>query len=144
MINFLKTKFAPILISNLLFLSSLLLINNLFAEKEIKERAGVAGNNINVREKPEINSKVIAQLSLGYDVTVLNKKKSKVTFDGKDGYWVFVDTGLCQENCKTTKKGWVFDYYLAYDNKFIKVTNWKYKSFSMCAGDYCPSYEFTN
>jgi hypothetical protein len=85
----------------------------------------ITGENVNVREKPSIDSKILTKVNLGRYITILNKISKNVTIDGKTGMWVYIDTRQIPENKENTIKGWVFDHYIGYKEKFIKVTKWR-------------------
>jgi uncharacterized protein YgiM (DUF1202 family) len=62
---------------------------------------------LNLRDKPDINSKVIVRVPYGQKVTVLENTKKPVPFkfDNIDGHWVYAEY--------EGKKGYIFDGYLS-------------------------------
>lgn len=102
----------------------------------------VLAENVNLREKPSINSNVVFQLPIAIDVVILHKSGDKVTINGLSGEWVYVDTNIRINNTTNeTIKGWIFDYYLGYKEKFFRVMKWKKQTFTYTAGDYTPVFE---
>ena len=83
----------------------------------------VSGNDVNLREKPDIRSKVIDQLNLGDYVFVIDEKGLPQKINNYDGKWVKVEK-LSGRNTV----GWVYDQFLAYKSKFKQIKKWKYKS----------------
>lgn len=66
--------------------------------------ATVKGTNVNVRQSPDVGSKVITQLQEGEKLSVLERQEKSVTIAGKTDYWY-----------KVTGKfgtGWVFGAFL--------------------------------
>jgi hypothetical protein len=103
----------------------------------------VGGDNVNVRLEPSTKSKILIQLMMGDFVKILRKKNEIINFENKKGFWVFVETLRCKpQGCPALYSGWLFDYYLAYENKYYRITQWPYKEISWCFGDYCPQYKF--
>jgi len=100
----------------------------------------IATENVNLRISPDIKSSVLYQLMIGENVEVIKVNEQIVNLNNLSGKWAYIKTyrGLPEGQ----DKGWVFDYYLGYENRFVKVTEWKYRDFATCVGDYCPSYRF--
>ena len=105
----------------------------------------ISVDNLNIREQPNKTSKVLIQLPVCSPVNILKTNNQTEVIEGKSGKWVYVDTYMINKsNKKDTIKGWVFDYYIGYKNKFSKVTDWKIKNFEYCDGDYCVLVQFDN
>jgi hypothetical protein len=117
-------------------------IFSLLFDVEAKEiiKIPIAVNNLNLREEPNLKSKILCQLYIGEYVEILKIDKNIIKIDNNTGRWVYVKT--FRKNDKPN--GWLFDYYLAYEDRFRKVTDWSYKHISKCSGDYCPTYRFNN
>lgn len=102
----------------------------------------VIGNNLNVRIKPSVESKILKQLKIGSRVRVI--RESNMMYKG--GYWVYVDTGLLIYNEKINNyvnlKGWVVNTYIAHPTKFVKVTELYDATLVGYLGDYYLHYEF--
>jgi len=83
--------------------------------------ATTIANHINVREKPGLKAKVIAQIDSNIPLKVTKRDKYEY-IDNKKGTWVYIQT----QNEKKIQ-GWVFDAFIAYNysalpnNKFIKA-----------------------
>jgi hypothetical protein len=104
----------------------------------------VMGNNVNVRKEPAIGSDVLFQLNFGTYVKILTKNTTQVTINGNSGNWVFIDTCTMVGFSEETIKGWMFDYYLGYYNKFEPVTDWNIKELNETAIDTVYKYKFQN
>jgi hypothetical protein len=103
----------------------------------------VLGNNVNVREKPDIKSKVITKLKIADRVKMIKKSNYQYNNGNIIGNWVFIDTNQYNNNERNeTYKGWVLDYYLVGNDQF-KVVNEFYKlKLEGYYGDYYICYEF--
>ncbi len=102
----------------------------------------IACEKVNVRKEPNINSQIIIQLNT-YDAIEIIRENPKYEIISKNnGKWVYVKTYRYDKNCKDKCEGWIFDYYIAYKDKFQKIKQWKFKDFQGCAGDYCPKLKF--
>ncbi|URA09141.1 SH3 domain-containing protein [Thermospira aquatica] len=71
------------------------------------------GENINVRENPSTNAPVLAKLNKERKVTILDWAEEVIEIGDKQGTWVYVDTGIVDNNKKPIR-GWIFDAYLSY------------------------------
>ncbi len=126
---------------NIVFLIviAIFLFGNAYSKESKKKiTAFIAVDNLNWREKPSTKSEVKLQLIIGEEIDILYVSNKKTTIGNKVGKWVKIKTGRLMSE----PEGWVFDYYIAYKDRFQKVNNWPYKKMSACAGDYCPSYVF--
>ncbi len=68
------------------------------------ETATIKGSNVNVRQSPDVSSKVIVQLQDGEKLSILEKQAKAVTIAGKTDYWYKVSGGF--------GSGWVFGAFL--------------------------------
>jgi hypothetical protein len=134
-----------------LFLLFLILTINPFKSnslsKEFKDKrlfVPVIGNNLNLRIKPNLKSKVIIQLKILESVQIMKIIKKEVIINNKRGRWVFVNTGRTPSEKDETYKGWVFDYYLGYKHKFKKVKNINKMDITCATGDWEESYIIHN
>lgn len=102
----------------------------------------VVGDKINVRIKPDSQSKVVYQLRLAENVKII--KKSGIRFQGKDiqGEWVLIDTEFTRPGETDSIKGWVVDYYLADYKKFQQAKTFTQCSISGIIGDWHMDYNF--
>lgn len=117
------------------------IIPNIIAAPNLKPNyILVGGDNVNVRAKPDINSKITFQLPIGQCVTVLKTTNETVKIGNLIGKWVFIDTHSIQyKNFKssddsTSVKGWVFDYYLFYKSKFKKISKFEPSKYAISYG----------
>ena len=103
----------------------------------------VVGNNLNVRAKPSVKSKIILKLNVP-DYVIL-EKRSKFKFKQNEikGTWVYINTGKRKNILKKQNYyGWVLDYFLAKENQFTKVKKFYDCMIEGYAGDYHVKYQF--
>ncbi len=89
----------------------------------------VTGNVVNLRNRPDVMSKVLAQLPATRKVTVLYVKPEETTIGGIKGKWTFV-----QDTANIVMQGWVFDHFLAYTHNFTQPERWKIKEIRTLLG----------
>lgn len=102
----------------------------------------IAGDKVNLREKPGPNSRIVFQLPLAHVVQLLKTEPKWSVIDGKRGRWVYVDSGLCTANMNQSYKGWIFDYFLGYRENFTRVWKWRRSCIENTVGDYHYRYDF--
>jgi uncharacterized protein YgiM (DUF1202 family) len=129
------------IIKKLIFTAILLFSFTSFGKEKI-EYITVAGDNINLREQPSLESKIIMKLKITSSVRILKKSNKIEQINNKKGQWIFVDTDVEDDKTKKTIKGWIFDYYVAYEFRFKKIQKWNYKKFESCIGDSCVNLTF--
>jgi len=135
MIDYKKVKTICVI----LILSS---FSNVFADKTNKIYYRIADKKVNLRAMPDLKSNILTQLNYGDRVEIVKTRNENVTIDNKIGKWVFVNTFKYGRDCEGSCKGWVFDYFIAYDQKYEKVKRWNIKDYKNCVADYCPNYTF--
>ncbi len=101
----------------------------------------VVGDKINVREKPNLSSKVVHQLRIAERVMLLKKSGIIQKVNGIEGEWVYIDTEYTKPNAVASIKGWVLDYYLAEYSKFVKVSSLDECNMRTTIGDWRMDYE---
>lgn len=108
----------------------------------------VAGDKLNVRIKPDANAKVVFQLPITSRVRI-TKTMNKVTVIGEmKGKWVYITHEHYGKDSRgsTVKKGtiegWVFDYFLAYENRYRPATSFNYSKLNISAKHYSAEYIF--
>lgn len=72
----------------------------------------VAGNNVNLREKPSLNSKVVGQLPAGMTVRLKKKDEKKVKIGDMEGNWAYVEADIINPDTNEPYEGWIYDYFL--------------------------------
>lgn len=96
----------------------------------------VVYDKVNLREKPDLNSKVIGILRVTHVVKIIEGKNDIVSIGGNYGKWVYVDS-IRYDNKGNEIKGWIFDYYLADKSKFVPVKEFKCNMRLYCSfGDF--------
>jgi hypothetical protein len=107
-----------------------------------KKKYVVVGRRVNVREKADISSNVIAKLGITSKVIMLGINKELITIGSIKGHWAYVGTPYLDDKTDKRLKGWVFDYYLADLDQFIALNRFKKCLLEGEVGDYLFSYEF--
>ncbi|PJZ95020.1 SH3 domain-containing protein [Leptospira meyeri] len=118
----------------------LLVLLTLIAMKSIEaieKYTPIAGESVNVRKDPKLDSQVIIQLPISHLVKIIPNRKVKDTVNNTIGYWIYVETGYSSEN--KVKDGWIFDTYLGTSEKFKKPKEWQFREFNGTSGDYSLS-----
>jgi hypothetical protein len=127
-----------------LFMVALISINNELPSIEKltpKKVLLVSGNNVNLREDPNINSRVIKQLIIGEWVYFRDRKGKKETIGDLNGEWIKVLTRYTDKYDKDIS-GWVFDYYLADESMFIKMNSFYNCHYEGYSGDWFINIQF--
>jgi len=120
----------------LIIFSLLLVITVKAANREIL--VPLAGDNINIREQPNAESKVMYKLRIADLVEVIKESSEKTVIGNLSGKWVYVKTGYCKDDrCTEFISGWIFDYYLAYNDRFKRINANDLKSYKGCVGESC-------
>ena len=84
-----------------LLLSFLLLLSNShclgqeavrrhYFQFEVGEMAFLFGDHVNIRQQPDVNSKMIAQLEIGHQMAIINETRSAYTINGMEAPWYLV------------------------------------------------------
>lgn len=88
--------------------------------------AAVAARNLNVRAQPSAEAAVEFQLPRGAYVAVVEALGQPASIDGQEDTWTLIATETClDENCTSLKGGWVADSWLAYQERFEKMSAWR-------------------
>jgi hypothetical protein len=95
----------------------------------------IIGDNVNVREKPDIKSKSICKLRLGDSIKIIKRTGKKEKIGDLEGEWIFVDTFQ-------SSKGWIFSYYVACVDDFKRVRIFINCTIEGYIGDYYLYYKF--
>lgn len=82
----------------------------------------VAGDRLNVRARPDINSTVKGQLGIGEWVQITDRNPKTTIINGDEGRWTRI-TSHEQE-----LEGWVFDYFLGTKSRMKPSEEWDYTS----------------
>ena len=96
----------------------------------------IAGNNVNLRAAPSLESEAIASVSYGVMVKVIQRSATPETIGGHRGFWTPIET-------TEGKKLWIFDQFLGLPEHFEPVTQMRYRQVKFCIGDYCPTIYFS-
>ena len=98
-------------------------------EKEATETvlwAAVAARSLNVRAEPSMAAKAHFQLPRGAYVAIVEELGQPAKIDGQEDTWTLIATETCaNEDCTLLKGGWVADSWLAYQERFEKMAEWR-------------------
>ena len=89
----------------------------------------ITGNVVNLRNRPDVTSKVLVQLPATRKVTVLYVKPEETTIGGIKGRWTFI-----RDASDINLQGWVFDHFLAFPGNFTKPDHWKFREIRTVLG----------
>ena len=96
----------------------------------------IAGENVNLREGPSLEDRVVTAVSYGILVKIVQRSTKPVTIGNHEGFWTQIET-------PDGKRLWIFDQFLGLQEHFSRVTNMKPKLVHFCSGDYCPTIRFS-
>lgn len=100
-------------------------------------------DDVEVREKPSQNSKILGKLKIGFKLQITNSSNEEVV-NGYKGKWVYVKKiqGIYYE--QNVEQGWIFDKNISYLKNFQKGSNCKYKDLKKNAegSEYYVHFEF--
>jgi len=116
------------------YLIFILLVSNMSIGESKNNVLIVIGDNLNLREEPKLNSKIIRKLRITWLVKLIKKTDKTEKIKNIEGKWAFINTGL--------EKGWVFDYYLANEKDFKKVKSFRNTILEGEHGDHYIYFEF--
>jgi hypothetical protein len=91
--------------------------------------AMVTGDIVNLRTRPDTTSRVLAQIPVTRKVTVLYVKPDEVTIGAMKGKWAYV-----RDTANLNLNGWLFDYFLAYPDRFTKPARQKLREIRVILG----------
>lgn len=88
--------------------------------------ATVAASALNAREEPSTDAPVDFRIPRGTQVAIVEGLGQPTMIDGQEDTWTFVATETCaNEACTRLKAGWVADSWLAYQERFERMTAWR-------------------
>lgn len=88
--------------------------------------ATVAASALNAREKPSTDAPVAFRIPRGTQVAIVEELGQPTKIDGQEDTWTFVATEECaNESCSRLKAGWVADSWLAYQERFEPMSEWR-------------------
>lgn len=88
--------------------------------------ATVAASALNAREKPSTNAPVAFRIPRGTQVAIVKGLGQPTKIDGEEDTWTFVATEECANaSCTRLKAGWVADSWLAYQERFEPMSEWR-------------------
>jgi hypothetical protein len=98
----------------------------------------ITGNVVNLRTRPDVTSHVIVQLPVTRKVTALYAQPEEKTIGGMKGRWVFV-----RDAASINTRGWVFDHFLGYTDRFTKPERWVIREIRVILGGRLTVYKCT-
>jgi len=88
--------------------------------------AAVAARSLNVRASPSMDAKVEFQLPRGAYVAIVEELGQPAKIDGNEDTWTLIATETCiSESCAHLQGGWVADSWLAYQERFERMSTWR-------------------
>jgi hypothetical protein len=82
--------------------------------------AVVTGSVVNIRPRPDVTSRILAQLPVTRKITVLHVNPIEITIGGIKGRWAFV-----QDTENISLRGWLFDHFIGYTDCFVRPEQWR-------------------
>lgn len=114
-------------------------------EKEKTEAvlwAAVAARSLNVRAKPSTKAAAEFKLPRGAYIAIVEELGQPATIDEQEDTWTLIATETCANaNCTLLKGGWVADSWLAYQERFERLTEWREGKIEEKIGDVTVTYE---
>jgi len=98
----------------------------------------VTGDIVNLRTRPDTTSRVLAQIPVTRKVTVLYVKPEEVTIGALKGRWAYV-----MDSADVNRTGWLFDYFLAYPDRFTRPARQKIREIRVILGGRLTVYRCT-
>ncbi len=89
----------------------------------------ITGDMVNLRTRPDTTSRVLAKMPVTRKVTVLYVNPDEVTIGAMKGKWAFV-----RDTANLGLEGWLFDYFLAYPDRFTKPARQKLREIRVVLG----------
>lgn len=88
--------------------------------------AAVAASSLNVRAEPSMDGVVEFRVPRGTYVAVVEELGQPAMIDGQEDTWTLVATEACADTaCAFLSGGWVADSWLAYQERFEKMSGWR-------------------
>ena len=88
--------------------------------------AAVAARSLNVRAEPSMGADAQFQLPRGAYVAVVEELGQPARIDGQEDSWTLIATETCaNEDCTLLLGGWVADSWLAFQERFEKMAEWR-------------------
>lgn len=100
--------------------------------------AVITGSVVNLRPRPDVTSRVLAQLPVTRKITVLHVNPAEITIGGMKGRWAFV-----QDTTSISLQGWLFDHFLGYTDSFAKPERWGIREIRVILGGRLTVYTCT-
>jgi len=104
--------------------------------------AAIAARSLNVRAEPSMEAKAQFQLPRGAYVAIVEELGQPAKIDGQEDSWTLIATETCaNEDCTLLKGGWVADSWLAHQDRFERLTEWREGEIEEKIGDVTVTYE---
>lgn len=88
--------------------------------------AVVAASRLNAREEPSTDAAVAFKIPRGTPVAVVEELGQPANIDGAEDSWTFVAVEQCtDDDCTRLRAGWVADSWLAYQERFEPLEEWR-------------------
>lgn len=104
--------------------------------------SATAARMLNVREEPTTSARVAFQLPRGSVVAIVDASGQPAKIDGQEDTWTMIATETCaNEDCTLLKGGWVADSWLAHQERFERLTEWREGEIEETVGDTVYTYQ---
>lgn len=109
--------------------------------------AVIAVDGLTLRSAPNEGSRVLRRLGILTEVVLLRRAGKPATINGRADRWVHVQANYCPDpddkspHCETlVERGWLAESYLAYDERFEPVSQWRAGSIEGRSGNVSWTY----
>ena len=107
------------------------------------QKGFLTSNAVNLRNSPNLKSKIATILPLGADIEITNTNEKCLNIGGNKGYWLEIKATVDPENVNAQSEknigkfnGWIFSSFVVVKEMFQKVTRWnEFKSYNVEYGD---------
>lgn len=88
--------------------------------------AVVAASRLNAREEPSTEAPVAFRIPRGTPAAIIEELGQPAKIDGREDSWTFVAVEECvDDGCTRLRAGWVADSWLAYQERFEPMPEWR-------------------
>lgn len=110
--------------------------------------AVIAVDGLTLRSAPNEGSRALRRLGILTEVVLLRRAGKPATIKGRKDRWIYVQANYCPDPddkspyCETlVERGWLAESYLAYDERFEPVNQWRAGSIEGKSGNVSWTYQ---